>query len=143
MALLVLSPDALAHLTTGWWSGLQTLEVCGERLDIDRALHSQGPSEGSSPHRLLEAVGLGVQPGATPTESTPHIRDDLERSRVTLACRHAQECRPAIRPSTAHTGANRHKRRLLRPGSSPVGRVHSNAPWSRTRHRPVREGDYG
>src|SRR5690606_12254284 len=88
----------LAHLTTVRWSGLQTLEVCGERLDIDRGPHSQGPSEGSSPYRLLEAAGLGVQPGATPSESTPHIGDDLDRSGVVLACRHAQEYRPAFRP---------------------------------------------
>jgi hypothetical protein len=75
-----------------------------------------------------------VQPCATSRQATSQIWYKQELALFIPLRDHSQECRPAIRSSTAHTGPYRAARALVRGRagfprmeSSPVGPHHSSA----------------
>ena len=91
-----------------------------DRADVGRGLQSQGTPERLAAHCQPEALGRRVQPCTTTrhpmsrvgAQDDPGVRPGLSVRRHD----HSQQCRPAIRSSTSHTGAGR-----LGAESSPVG----------------------
>lgn len=96
------------------------VEVLGDRADVDRGLQSQGTSERLAAHCHLEATRDRVQPRTTSRHPVSWVRAEHHRGGIPgISVRrrdHSQQCRPAIRSATSHTGA-----RWLGTESSPVG----------------------
>ena len=94
--------------------------MSGQHADVDRSLHTQGTPERLAANCLLEATRHGVQPRTSPRHPVSRVRAEHHRGGLpSISVRrrdHSQQCRPAIRSATSHTGA-----RWLGAESSPVG----------------------
>ena len=125
------SGSLLGHVISCAWP----LETGRDRRRVERDGAAQRAPERPSAEGLLVAVDAGVQPGATPRRPTCRVGDDGGRTLRSRAGDHAQEYRPAIRPTASDARPDGPVRECRLPESSPVG-VHKSSRMPR-QPRPV------